>query len=75
VASGTLTIRGVAQPLSLPFQLTIADGVGRATGTASVARLPFGIGRSNDPKGEFLPEAIDVSVAITAAAPAALAGR
>ncbi len=75
VADGTLTIRGVSNPLSLPFTLTMADGVGTAESTAEVERLAYDIGRSNDPSGDNLPLKIAVSARVTAKAPAAIAER
>ena len=46
VANGTLVIRGVAQPASLPFSLTISGGRGVANGTLNIARADFDIGAS-----------------------------
>jgi len=44
VANGTLVIRGVAQPTTLPFTLTISEGRALADGELSIAREDFGIG-------------------------------
>jgi polyisoprenoid-binding protein YceI len=53
-AHGTLEIRGVEQPLVLPFQLTIDDDRAVATGEFLVTRTEFGIG--NDGWGDTAAE-------------------
>lgn len=68
-ADGTLTIRGVAKPVTLPFTLTIADGVAQMDGTVTINRGDFGVGQ-----GEFTTDtpvalAVKVVVNIRATAP------
>lgn len=46
VAAGTLTLRGVTMPVSLPFDMTITDDTARMTGTTTLNRQDFGIGPS-----------------------------
>jgi polyisoprenoid-binding protein YceI len=50
VADGTLTIRGVSQPASLPFTLTIAGNDAHMTGSLAIDRSAFqlGIGTQQD---------------------------
>ncbi|MFM2119335.1 MAG: hypothetical protein RL722_803 [Pseudomonadota bacterium] len=43
-ATGTLTIKGKAQPLTVPVALTQAGGVSTATGSFAIKRLDFKIG-------------------------------
>ena len=46
VAQGTLTLRGVAQPITLPFTLEIAGDQVRMAGTVTLDRRDFGMGAS-----------------------------
>lgn len=45
-AKGTLTLRGQAQPVSLPFTLTIAGDTARMQGETTLDRRTFGMGAS-----------------------------
>lgn len=61
VADGTLTIRGISRPITLPFKLTFSGGTAHMVGTANVLRTDFGIG-----KGEWAqPTPVAHNVAIT----------
>lgn len=44
VAEGTLSLRGVEQPVSLPFTLTITGDTATMQGTATLDRRDFGMG-------------------------------
>ena len=46
VAEGTLTLRGVAQPITLPFTLKISGTQARMLGTVTLDRRDFGMGAS-----------------------------
>lgn len=46
VAQGTLTLRGVAQPITLPFTLEIAGNQAQMAGTVTLDRRDFGMGAS-----------------------------
>lgn len=62
VAEGTLTIRGISRPITLPFTLVLADGTAHMTGTAHVLRTDFGLGQ-----GEWAapaPVAHDVAITV-----------
>lgn len=62
VADGTLTMRGISRPMTLPFSLTLSGGKAHMIGTAHVLRTDFGIGR-----GEWAaptPVARDVAITI-----------
>ena len=45
-AAGTLTLKGVANPVTLPFTLTIEDGTADVAGTLTIDRFDWGIGGS-----------------------------
>ena len=46
VAQGTLTLRGVTQPITLPFTLDIASDQAKMAGTVTLDRRDFGMGPS-----------------------------
>lgn len=46
IAEGTLALRGVDQPVTLPFALEIDGDSARMTGTATLDRRDFGMGQS-----------------------------
>ncbi|MFN3959994.1 MAG: YceI family protein [Parvularculaceae bacterium] len=47
-ADGTLAIRGVEKPLTLPFTVTIANGRAVADASVSVNRSEFGVGQGEE---------------------------
>lgn len=61
-AIGTLTLRGISRPLSLPFALKIDGGQARMMGSAVVNRRVFGVGQGQFAPAETIP--LDVRVAI-----------
>jgi len=65
VVDGTLTIRDQSQPVSLPFDLSIVDGVATASGTTTVQRLGFNVGQ-NMPDGSNLGLDVVISMELTA---------
>ncbi|MCT4555753.1 MAG: cytochrome b/b6 domain-containing protein [Pelagimonas sp.] len=52
-ARGTLDLRGVTLPLTLPFALEISEGVGTASGKVVLDRRGFGIGDSMTDEGQL----------------------
>ncbi|MFC3442617.1 YceI family protein [Sphingobium rhizovicinum] len=50
-ASGTLTLKGVAKPQTIRFTLSGKDATRKVTGSATIARLPFGVGNGDSSKG------------------------
>ncbi|MCF3936025.1 cytochrome b/b6 domain-containing protein [Acuticoccus sp. M5D2P5] len=66
IAQGTLTLRGKAVPVSLPFTLAIADGAAVADGSVSLDRTTFDIGVKNDPDGSWIAPEVIVRVHIEA---------
>ncbi|MCW9044527.1 MAG: cytochrome b/b6 domain-containing protein [Pseudopelagicola sp.] len=65
VARGTLSLRGVERPLSLPFTLTIDGDTAAMQGALSLDRRDFAIGATL-PKEDTLGFAVDVTIALTA---------
>lgn len=66
LAEGTLSLKGVEQPLSLPFTLKIEGDTATMQASTTIDRLAFGIGTPTD--GQALPVSpeVTVDVALTA---------
>ncbi|PVB63517.1 YceI family protein [Labrenzia sp. 011] len=62
-ADGQLTIKGVAQPVTLAFTLDIDGDTATATGTASVNRLDYklGSGVGTDTVGDIVTVTLDLT--------------
>ena len=60
-AVGTLTIKGIAKPVTLPFTLTISGNSAHATGETTIQRLDYKIGEGKD----FAPPAAALDVKVT----------
>jgi len=65
VADGTLTLRGVEQAVSLPFDLSLNDNVATMEGSTVLDRRPFGIGENMTDESQLAFE-VTVDVALTA---------
>lgn len=65
VADGTLTIKGNAVPVALPFDLVLSDDQAQMTGTLTLDRRDFGIGGSVTEEGT-LAYGVDIAVNLTA---------
>lgn len=65
-ALGTLTLRGVSKPLTLPFSLVITGGSARMTGRLSLNRLAFGVGQDEWKATTVIPASVSVTIAVTA---------
>ena len=65
VADGTLTIKGITIPVSLPFTLDIVDNAATMSGQLSLDRREFSIGQSMGDETN-LGFAVDVAVNLTA---------
>jgi len=50
-AHGTLTLKGVAKPQAIRFTLSGSGTSRKVSGSASVARLPFGVGNGDSSTG------------------------
>lgn len=58
--TGTLTIRNVKAPLTLPFTLTIAGATAHAAGGTQLVRTKFGVGQGDWSSGDMV--GLDVKV-------------
>lgn len=65
VADGTLTLRGLEQPASLPFDLTLDGSVAQMQGSLVLDRRSFGIGNGMTDEGQLGFE-VGVTVRLTA---------
>lgn len=63
---GTLTIRGVARPVTLPFQLAISGNTAQMRGTLTIDRRWFGIGQGQFASPEMVAAAVKINIAINA---------
>lgn len=66
VASGTLGIKGVTLPLSLPFTLDIKGNKVTMRGTATVDRTAYGVGRGMFEATSEVPAAVRIDVTVNA---------
>jgi polyisoprenoid-binding protein YceI len=69
VARGTLTLRGLAVPVVLPFTLAITGKTARMQGKTILKRMAFGIGKSSDATGDWVSLDIPLSISVTATRP------
>ena len=60
VADGTLTLRGISQPVPLTFRWT-PGAAPTLEGTATVKRLAFGVGTGDWDDVEVMPDAVSVT--------------
>jgi polyisoprenoid-binding protein YceI len=65
-AAGKLTIRGVARPVVLPFQLVIKGNAAQMRGTLTIDRRWFGIGQGQFASPDTVAAAVKVNLAIMA---------
>lgn len=65
VAVGTLTVKDQSMPVTLPFDLSVADGVASMSGTTAVDRRDFAVGTSQSDEAS-LGFGVDISVNLTA---------
>lgn len=66
VADGTLDLRGVKKPLSLPFTLKIDGDTATARGVTTLDRTTFGVGQGEWASTDEIAAKVKVSFAITA---------
>lgn len=67
-AIGELVLKGVRRPVTLPFTLTIANGVAKMQGQASLDRTAFNVGSGKWSNPDQVAHAVTVVVDITAKA-------
>lgn len=65
-ASGTLTIRGKARPVVLPFQLTIVGNKAQMRGALTIDRRWFGVGQGQFAGVDAVAANVRVDIAINA---------
>jgi cytochrome b561/polyisoprenoid-binding protein YceI len=66
VADGTLDLRGVKKPLSLPFTLKIEGDTATARGVTTLDRTTFGVGQGEWASTDEIAAKVKVSFSITA---------
>ncbi|MDB5690458.1 MAG: cytochrome b561 [Sphingomonas bacterium] len=66
IAEGTLTIKGKATPVRLPFTLRIAGDMARMSGTTTLDRIALGMGTKSDPGGAWVSKQIGLTIELTA---------
>ena len=66
VADGTLDLRGVKKPLSLPFTLKIDGDTATARGVTTLDRTTFGVGQGEWASTDEIAAKVTVSFALTA---------
>jgi len=67
-AAGTLSIKGASHPLTLPFNLTITDGIADMTGQVTIDRTLWGLGGRDWSTDEWVSTAVIIDVKIRAEA-------
>lgn len=65
-ARGTLSLRGVSRPLSLPFRLTIDGDRATVSGVTSLDRTSFGVGQGEWTNTDQIPGKVTVRVDLKA---------
>jgi polyisoprenoid-binding protein YceI len=69
-AAGTLTIRDQSMPLTLPFSLSIVEGLAEMKGALTLDRRDFGVGSNmNDASSLAFEVNVDVTLTATRATP------
>lgn len=67
VANGTLTIKGRAAPVELPFTVDINGRNARASGSLTLDRIRLGMGTESDPQAQWVSRNIELKFSINAA--------
>ena len=66
VAQGTLRIKGMTAPLSIPFSLKIAGDEATMQGSATIDRLTYKIGEGEYASTAEIPAAVAVDILVKA---------
>ena len=64
--AGTLTIRGTARKITLPFTLDVAGGTATAKGQISLTRTDYGVGQGAWTSGAYVGLPVDVTFTVVA---------
>ena len=65
-ASGTLSLKGVERPVTLPFALQIGGDTAKMTSEFSLLRSDFGVGGGAWAEGKWVGLEVNVSISLTA---------
>jgi cytochrome b561 len=65
-AVGTLTIKGKANPVTLPFTLAITGANADMTATLPLDRIALGMGLTSDPRAEWVSRQITLNLRVKA---------
>ncbi len=65
-AAGTLSIRGIAKPLTLPFTLAITGSTAKMSAQVTLNRLALGVGQGEWKATDTVAAAVGVAVNLTA---------
>ena len=65
-AIGTLTLRGVSLPVTVPFDIEIVDGVATMNSELSLNRSDYGVGQGAWAKGEWVDLEVGLEITIVA---------
>jgi polyisoprenoid-binding protein YceI len=65
-ANGTLTIRRITKPVSLPFTLAFTNDIAKMAGTVTIDRRNFGIGSGQWTSDQWVAYPIQVNVNLVA---------
>ncbi len=65
-ASGSLKLKGVAQPVVLPFSVKFVGTQASMTGEVTLNRLNFGVGTASDPTGDWVSKDVKLSIKVEA---------
>ena len=68
IAHGKLSLRGVTQPLDLPFKLRIEGDKAHMSGVTTLDRTVFGVGQGEWKATDQIPAKVKVSAQVTATA-------
>jgi cytochrome b561 len=66
VADGTLTIKGKATPVRLPFTVRINGNTAIMSGATQLDRIAIGMGAKSDPSGAWVSKQIGLNIELTA---------
>ncbi len=66
VAPGTLTLRGVSRPLTLPFSLAITGPSAKMNAEVALDRLAFGVGQGEWKATDTVPAQVKVDISLSA---------
>jgi len=65
-AVGSLTLRGVSKPVTLPFTLVITGAQAKMNAQLSISRLAFGVGQDEWKATSVIPDPVTVMIAVSA---------